>query len=405
MKNKSDMKSINSLKATGLFIGLAFLMSFPACKNKTPEKEIIISNPLNWARHNETVEVSKKVLGIRNEAAFRKYGIVDPATGKVVLYQLYDKDGDGQYDAILFQPDVPAGGTKTYIARYLNQTPDFPSKVYSRFVPERTDDYAWENDRVAFRTFGPTAERMVEQNIPGGTLTSGIDCWLKRVSYPIINRWYKKATTGKGSYHIDTGEGFDNYHVGASRGCGGFGIWKKDTLWVSRNFTHWKRIANGPIRTTFVLDYAHWKAGNKIITEKQTVSLDLGSNLSRIDVQISGTDTITAGLTLHKNKGEIFTNVQRGWFTYWEPHPDFNYEIGTAIVAFPGEVLGYRKYISGVPDHSHLFVSLKVKDGHVVYYSGFTWSKSKQFKDEKAWEGYLSRFSKNIQHPLKVSVR
>ena len=397
------MKCFENVKPTALFL-LPLLFLLVASCNNNHEKKIIVSNPLNFERHNETVEISKEALGIHSDAVFRKYGIIDIKTGKVVLFQLYDKDGDGKYDAILFQPEVPAGGKKVYIARLLKQVPEFQYKVYSRFVPERTDDYAWENDRVAFRTFGPTAERMVVQNISGGTLTSGIDCWLKRVSYPVINKWYKKATAGKGSYHVDTGEGFDNYHVGASRGCGGFGIWKKDTLWVSRNFTQWKRLANGPIRTTFVLDYANWNADGKTITEKQIISLDLGSNLSRIEVHVTGTDFITAGLNLHENNGKIFTNVQQDWFAYWEPHPDFNYEIGTAIVADSGEVQGYKKYLSEVPDHSHLFANLKVTNGRVIYYSGFTWSKSKQFKNEKAWEAYLSRFSQEIRNPLKIFV-
>src|SRR5205085_8225450 len=99
--------------------------------------------------------------------------------------------------------------------------------TYSRFVPERIDDYAWENDRVAFRTYGPVTQRIVEEGKPGGTLSSGLDCWLKRVPYPVIDKWYKKSIEG-GSYHKDEGEGYDPYHVGLSRGCGGIGVWKND---------------------------------------------------------------------------------------------------------------------------------------------------------------------------------
>ena len=64
---------------------------------------------------------------------------------------------------------------------------------YSRIVPERIDDYAWENDKVAFRTYGPAAQKLVEQGKKGGIISSGIDCWLKKVNYPVINKWYNDS--------------------------------------------------------------------------------------------------------------------------------------------------------------------------------------------------------------------
>ena len=62
-------------------------------------------------------------------------------------------------------------------------------------------------------------QRLFEQGDPTGLISSGIDCRLKRVFYPIINKWYKKDESG-GSYHQDDGEGLDNFHVGTSRDAG-----------------------------------------------------------------------------------------------------------------------------------------------------------------------------------------
>lgn len=76
-------------------------------------------------------------------------------------------------------------------------------RTFARFVPERSDDFAWENDLIAFRAYGPALRE--------GKENSGIDCWLKRVNYPIINKWYVQSEQGK-SYHKDHGEGCDNYH-------------------------------------------------------------------------------------------------------------------------------------------------------------------------------------------------
>lgn len=44
---------------------------------------------------------------------------------------------------------------------------------------------------------------LAKEHQPGGTLASVVDCWFKRVSYPIINKWYKKNTDGTRSYHVD----------------------------------------------------------------------------------------------------------------------------------------------------------------------------------------------------------
>jgi len=52
-----------------------------------------------------------------------------------------------------------------------------PLRTFCRFVPERADDFAWENDQIAFRAYGPAARNKPEN--------SGFDCWLKRVDYPM----------------------------------------------------------------------------------------------------------------------------------------------------------------------------------------------------------------------------
>jgi len=40
------------------------------------------------------------------------------------------------------------------LARAQGPTPAHPSRAFVRHVPERLDDIAWENDRIAFRIYG-----------------------------------------------------------------------------------------------------------------------------------------------------------------------------------------------------------------------------------------------------------
>jgi hypothetical protein len=277
--------------------------------------------------------------------------------------------------------------------------------TYSRFVPERTDDYTWENDRVAFRTYGPVAQQLVEQGKPGGTLTSGIDAWLKKVDYSVIDSWYKKNQDSAGYYHIDHGEGYDPYHVGASRGLGGLGVWDQDSLYVSRNFTGYKKLAEGPIRTIFELTYAPWQANGRTVTEKKRISLDLGSNLSRHEVSLEGDkplSNVTLGITLHDKKGAVKANKAQGWFRYWEPMDDA--WLGTGLVIASTQVQDYKDHRVSTPDQSHLLVMARPGTGPLVYYAGFGWTKSGQFKTVAEWDQYLEAFASSVAHPVQVKI-
>ncbi|KKL41721.1 hypothetical protein LCGC14_2367460, partial [marine sediment metagenome] len=334
--------------------------------------------------------------------------IMDAANQKPILSQTIDSDGDGTDDTVLFQPNIKAKSEIIYTAirsdSMSTTANDSVARCYSRFVPERTDDYAWENDRVAFRTYGPVAQKMVEDDVKGGTLSSGIDAWLKRVDYPIINKWYEKELETDGSYHEDTGEGLDNFHVGSSRGVGGIALKKGDTYHISRNFTSWKRLFNGPIRTSFVLTYADWDADGKQISEEKHISLDYGSNLSRFEINLEGTDTISAGLTLHENKGTTNVNEEDGWISYWEPH--FDSEIGTGIVIPDDGMIGHDKYETEEKDRSNIYAHITLSDSDkAVYYAGFGWKKSGQFGTKADWEKYLKEFSERLKNPLVVAMR
>jgi hypothetical protein len=392
------------MKTVKLFyLGIFVFSLLSSCQTQNNKFEILVKNDLDFDRSNETVLIPYSDFEFSEEVDLNLYGLVDKVSGEKVLCQHIDSDTDGQIDAIIFQPAIKANSEKTFNLVKTAKPEITDSKVFSRFVPERTDDFAWENDKVAFRTYGPTAQKMVEDGTPGGTLSSGLDCWLKRVDYPIINKWYKKYSSGEGTYHEDTGEGLDNFHVGSSRGCGGLGVFDDNEFYTSANFTDWKVLSNGPLRTSFTLNYADWQADKVSVKETKKISLDLGSNLMKIDAEIAGPDVITVGLTLHENEGEVSVDTVNGWFSYWQPLDDS--ELGTAIVCNPKDFLGYKHLVSEERDKSHLLVYLKVNDGKAVYYTGFGWKKSGQFSNNAEWEVYLTDFAKALAAPLKIEIK
>lgn len=325
--------------------------------------------------------------------------MIEKKSKEKIVFQLVDTNSDGKNDVLLFQPKIKANATKKFYLTYADEKQDaLATHCYSRFVPERKDDYAWENNRVAFRTYGPVAQKMKEDGVKGGTLSSGMDAWLKRVEYPIINKWYKKHTSGTGSYHKDTGEGLDNFHVGISRGVGGIAV-KSDTNYqYSKNFISWKTITNGPIRTSFILNYATWDANGKQIKESKKISLDYGQNLSKFEINISGTNTISAGLTLHKKDGN--STLNKNWMSYWELFDDS--ELGQGLVTTDTYFINSEAYKTSKKEESNLYTNLKVVNNKVIYYAGFGWKKSNQFKNEQEWKAYLNNFSNRISNPLLV---
>lgn len=258
------------MSTSKLFLS-AFITSllFSCLDTSKPKQQIVIKNTMDINRSFETVSVDLAFLNLPK--VMENIIIINTENQTELVTQLIDTDGDDIMDAVLFQPEIPSKGERTFevsFAEY-SKAKDTILACYSRFVPERTDDYAWENNKVGFRTYGPTAQNMFEDGVKGGTLSSGMDAWLKRVDYPIINKWYDKTTKGKGSYHEDTGEGLDNFHVGISRGVGGIAKKVDSSYYISKNFISWKTLSTGPIRTSFILSYEDWDASGIKISEKK----------------------------------------------------------------------------------------------------------------------------------------
>ncbi len=379
-------------------IAIALVLVLSRCSAPVPT--VTVTNPADFNRVIETVEVKLADVNIQNGKAI----VIDQESDKEVLSQLIDTDGDEVSDVVLFQVELKANESKSFwVKEGESSIEPTEVKTFARFVPERTDDYTWENDRVAFRTYGPEAQRMIEENIPGGTLSSGVDCWLKKVDYSIIDKWYAGYLNDHMYYHSDHGEGLDNYHVGTSRGCGGTGVYKNGVLYTSKNFVAYKSFFNGPVSTEFELDYKPYDVDGAMVKERKVISIDLGSNMTKFVVYVEGADTLTSGVTFHDRKGTFSSNDELGWINWYAPH--FGEEISNAIVASSDYYAGHSKIETDVPDASQGLLHLKVLDGKVEFYSGFFWSGSKQFEGNEQWEAYLNVFAKCLNTPLKVEVK
>lgn len=265
-----------------------------------------------------------------------------------------------------------------------------PTKsTFARFVPERKDDFAWENDLIAFRAYGP-ANRARPEN-------AGIDCWLKRVDYPIINKWYKQALEQDMSYHKDHGEGLDNYHVGSSAGCGGTSLWLNGERVGLETYTKWEIISATPEKTVFVLHYENEVAGD-VYAEEKTISIELGKRLYQVESTFfkngkpAASLPVTVGLTTHDGKATPKANLKAGWLAAWETLDDS--ELGTGVKVDPKAIQSYQVIDSnGVLDKGHAVLVLNTDaEGKIAYSAGYGWKKAGAITTPEQWYEYLTNF-------------
>ncbi|MCF7972371.1 MAG: DUF4861 family protein [Phycisphaerae bacterium] len=346
-------------------------------------------NDITIFRTRETLSVPWSDL---SGMGTRDVVVVDFVTNRPLVSQVLDLDGNRRPEALLFQADFSPNQQRWFWvmkAADSLKTPESETTTFGRFVPERMDDFAWENDRIAFRMYGKALE--------WETVSSGIDVWVKKVTYPVVDKWYLS-----GKYHEDHGEGLDYYKVGPARGCGGLSVYKDGTLYGSRNFVTSRVLANGPIRTVFELDYEPWEAAGQTVRETKRISLDLGSNLNRMEDRFKADQSVpvAVGISLRGHDGIVSYQPGSGPVAYWEPADPVNGAVGCGVV-MPGTT-PVRQIENS---KEHVLVTSQAEPGQpFVYYTGACWSKSGQFTDHGQWMQYLTEFSQRLAHPIKVNA-
>lgn len=257
-------------------------------------------------------------------------------------------------------------------------------KTFARFVPERADDFAWENDKVAFRVYGPAMRNRNED--------SGVDCWLKRVDYPIINKWYK-GNFNKKSYHRDHGEGYDPYHVGNSRGCGGLALWINDSLITSNTYTKYEIVTSEVGKTTFKLTY-EWNYGADQYLEEKLISIKLGDRYFKTtstfwkNGKIANNLPLAIGLATHDGKAKVNKDLKAGWVSTWELID--GYGLGTGIAINPERIIDFRLVDGAAKDDGHALIITKTNNkGQIEYIAGYGWEKAGEITSIKEWNAYL----------------
>jgi Domain of unknown function (DUF4861) len=355
-------------------------------------------NPLQIPRPGQTIELTTAQLAPLGEPDLTRIHIQD-TSGRELLCQAVDTNYDDLHkpDIVIFQCDFAPGESKTLAVTTGEKQKYRPEdyRAYGRFVRERFDDFAWENDLIAHRAFGKALETW-----KGEPLTSsGIDIWSKLTPRLIINEWYMM---GDAFYHNMTDNGGDDYSSGITRGNGGNGLWADDKLWVSKNFVNSRELANGPLRVMFELDYEAFDVNGTMCAETMRITLDAGSQFDHYQVTFKpegGSQPLIAAVGLKKVKGEQAAfNPGRGTLAIWEPM-----EKGRGMQGV-GAIVDPDKFVKQAADKLSNLLLLRADGNSIDYWAGFAWDKAGKITTPEAWQKYMDEFAQRVRAPIQITV-
>lgn len=402
---------------------LAFITLLAACSPKQSTDFIItVSNDQAFDRE-ELVEVPISDISKQVRLVDEEQYIVLDAKGDQVPYQItYD-------DNLLFPVTIKAGAEAVYTIS-VGRPIKVESSVYGRHYPERLDDIAWENDRIAFRTFGPALQHKGERDF-------GYDVWVKRVPELVIEQRYATALSpytqdeiarlrkarkhaeanelyNTISYNVDHGNGLDCYKVGATLGCGTAALMQGDDLIYPYCWKEHEVLENGPLRFTVKLTYNPITVGKEQVVETRIISLEKGSQLNKTIVSYAGltkTTPIATGLAIHPQHPNAYVlEADKGYIAYSDLTDNANNGNG---VIYVGAVMPQNVKKATTIAFSDKEAKERSALGHALaisnyrpgtnytYYWGASWSKYGFILMEE-WTQYLDLYAQRVRHPLSI---
>lgn len=394
----------------------------------------LLLTPLHAKAANMTVSVSnndkvqrQELVEVQMKDVYAKLGlkqgdkfIVKNALGQQVAYQI-------TYDGkLLIEASVRPGGTADFTILPGEPKP-MKTFVCGKQYPERVDDIAWENDRTAYRVYGPALQR-------SGEKAYGIDVWVKNTpdlevdkryktelsNHPKIEELKKAGKTEEAiemeqetTYHFDHGYGLDCYKVGPTLGCGTPALMDGSEIVMPYCYKTYKILDNGPLRFTVQLDYNPFNIGDdKNVTEHRIISCDKGSNFNKMTVWYDGLTKprdMVAGVVIHSEDTKSIV-CGENYVLYADPTDNpakQNFQIYVGVL-FPNGVkntksIMYETPTNGNAGHGVGMITYQPNEKY-TYYFGSAWSKN-DVRTMNEWILRSEESLKAIQEPLKVTVK
>ena len=291
-----------------------------------------------------------------------------------------------------------------------------------RVYPNREDDLTWENDKNAWRFYGP---KMHNKGV------SGFDTFAKNVTYPIQDQLYHNELTSYGvnsrlkkenrggewnqihrdlyTYHRNRGQGMDAYTVGNTLGAGAPALMDGDNLLMPDVYEKAEILDNGPLR--FTVRQQMYEANG--VRENRLITQNRGSHLARFSITYEGANgkQVCAGIAVHKSQPQAYTiNKKFGYITYADALDTPQGQNGQLYIGvlFPEKMKALR-YIPLKEERNGAL-------GHVVgtapyldkstftYYAGSAWSQY-DVPNQQVWDAVMQSSARALKQPLVVEIQ
>ena len=361
---------------------LAVLAAFCALGCTSQGVRITVSNPGSQDRASETVSACFECLTRALPDLTKDNCTLIDSDGKQVPCQIVDH-------RLYWRASVPGGKKARYTVK--TGTPEvFETRAYSRHVPERFDDFAWENDLIAGRIYGPAL------NTPR---TLGSDIWVKCTPRLVIDEWFAKD-----DYHHNHGEGMDCYKVANTLGGGALApVWGKKVV-IGDNWQTLEHVCDGPVMSRTTLTYS-FPVGEMEASLKREFTVEAGSrfvkNVMTYDAPCDSLDVILGAM----DHGVKYLESGCHWVAFCEAasdytkDPELDGDIYVALVMDPAVKCRFKRI------GSHVGLVTRIASGKpVTVWTASGWSQG-GVESPKAWTEYVQAFRDAVCSPLKVELK
>ena len=384
---------------------------------KNPTKEVI----------SQVIEIAKmEDLKKANCAVAREFIILDGENDEVP----YQITHDGK--VLVFCTVRPESSIALSMIK--GQPQDYELTCNGRIYPNRWDDLVWENDRCAWRFYGPGAHKNMKNN------AYGFDTFVKNTPHPMQDQLYHNELTSYGvnermkrdkspldwnevhrgyTYHRNHGAGMDAYTVGATLGAGASALMAADGSLVYPLYYEKAAILdNGPLRFTVRMEMPKRVLNGDSIREVRLITQDCGSHFARVEVTYEGITQPTpvcAGIVVHEsNPNGYVLNKKEGFITYAEPLDNANKRMNGEhyIGVFIPKDLNAKRSTSNaqylpLPEKrsggiGHAIIQTTYTPGQpFVYYAGSAWSLY-DVPTHAIWQETLRHEQRILQNGLQL---
>ena len=435
------------MKSNYISKGIIMLLALAGSNYSYAQQATIVVNNPTDAQRQELVEVNISDVKAKLAGIAPKKGeayIVKNKRGQQIGSQITH---DGK---LLIDASIRPHGSATY---YISIGKPYPQKVWTTgaLYKMRKDDIAWENDRCAYRVYGPALQRTGERSF-------GTDIWAKNTPDTVVYERYVMDKQGNvdgdkvdekvkseerkmknlsgaaleaqkakikalkaesyeidvtTSFHLDHGNGLDPYRVGATLGLGAPSLMIGNQQFLPYCYKTYKILDNGPLRFTVELTYNPSTIEDmQNVVEHRIISLDKGSNFNKMTVWYDGlthpTDFAT-GFPIHEEDTETKT-FAKDYVSYADPTDNIEVNNSQVFVGvlFPNGIDNtyyqlFDKKHDGATGHA-LGLKRGLKNAEKYsYYFGAAWSKY-DVRSYTEWQIRIKEFLEALKTPLQVKL-